>query len=232
MKIIAMGDTHGRTSWKDILASRDWDKAVFLGDYFDSHDGISATKQLKNFREILRYKKENPEKVVLLLGNHDFHYLKEAQEEYSGYQFRAADKINAVLQPAVDEGLIQICFRYKRYMFSHAGITKTWLNNKGYAQYGSMDEFINLRFHQKPEDFRFRMGINRSGTGDDVCQSPLWVRPASLRKDAIPDYIQIVGHTMHENITFGDGIYFIDTLGTSGEYLYVDGDEVNFEILD
>jgi predicted phosphodiesterase len=36
MKIIALGDTHGRTMWKDIVAKEsDADKIVFNGDLSD-----------------------------------------------------------------------------------------------------------------------------------------------------------------------------------------------------
>ena len=219
MKIIAMGDTHGRTCWKDILASLDWDKAVFLGDYFDSKDGISATKQLKNFREILRFKKENPEKVVLLLGNHDFHYLTAAKEDYSGYQYQASERINRVLQPAVDKGLIQIAVLFGDYLFSHAGVTQTWMNAQGYKVDECPDVFINRRFAEESGCLRFTMGENSSPFGDDITQTPIWVRPESLLQDALPGYIQVVGHTMHDAITFAEGkVYFIDTLGTNGEW--------------
>jgi len=38
MRIIALGDTHGRTDWKQITARERFDKVVFIGDYFDTHE--------------------------------------------------------------------------------------------------------------------------------------------------------------------------------------------------
>ena len=115
MKLIALGDTHGRTLWKQIVEkNQDADKIVFIGDYFDTHDNVSVDQQIENFKDIIEFKKNNMEKVVLLLGNHDFHYLNGAQEKYSGFQaFRYKD-INKVLEPEVADGLIQMCL----YMIS------------------------------------------------------------------------------------------------------------------
>ena len=44
MRIIVIGDIHGRTIWKDIV-NQEFDLCVFLGDYVDSHDRISAKQQ-------------------------------------------------------------------------------------------------------------------------------------------------------------------------------------------
>ena len=56
---------------------------IFLGDYFDSRDGISIGDQQKNFDDILKFKELNTDKVKLLFGNHDYHYLPHVQEHYS-----------------------------------------------------------------------------------------------------------------------------------------------------
>ena len=130
MKIIALGDTHGRDIWKRIVKiEEDFDKFIFIGDYFDTREDIDVSTQIENFKEILEFKKSNPEKVFLLIGNHDFHYLKGCGENYSGYQQYAAMDINEVLQPAVTSGHLQICHVYDEYIFSHAGLTNTWCEN-------------------------------------------------------------------------------------------------------
>jgi len=83
-KIIVLGDTHGRSKWKEVLRKEpDATKVVFLGDYFDSFD-IPFEEQVENFTNILALKKEDPDKIVLLLGNHDFQYLPYVTEHYSG----------------------------------------------------------------------------------------------------------------------------------------------------
>ena len=92
MRIIALGDTHGRTDWKEIIAKETFDKIVFHGDYFDTHDKISFEQQMNNFIDIINYKRENVDKVILLLGNHDHHYLASTNVTGSGLQKK--NKIN------------------------------------------------------------------------------------------------------------------------------------------
>jgi hypothetical protein len=71
------------------------------------------------------------------------------------------------------------------------------------------------------------MGDNYSQTGNDITQSPIWVRPQSLLSDAIEDIIYIVGHTTVMQLGLKKelpNLILIDCLGTTGEYLYIDGD--------
>lgn len=221
MKIIAVGDTHGRDTWKKILEKeKSFDKWVFIGDYFDTHYDISVDQQIQNFKEILEFKKNNMDQVVLLLGNHDFHYLNEAQEKYSGFQaFKYVD-INEILQPAVKSGLVQMCFTHGKYIFTHAGVTKTWaLVNK--IRTNHLEEDINNKLHEDAAAFRFTMGYNYSQTGNDVTQSPIWVRIPSLFEDHLPDVKYVIGHTTQETLVITEGIIAIDTIGTSGEYLEI-----------
>lgn len=50
-RIIAFGDIHGRMNWKTITSKNDFNKVIFIGDYFDSHDRVSAQQQMENFRD-------------------------------------------------------------------------------------------------------------------------------------------------------------------------------------
>lgn len=222
MKIVALGDTHGRDTWEKIVGkNNDADKIIFIGDYFDTHYDITTDQQIENFTKILEFKKNNMEQVVLLLGNHDFHYLKGAGEKYSGHDtFRALD-INIVLQPAVDSGLVQMCFKHDKYVFTHAGVTKTWCLRNG-IKTNDLEKEINDKFTTELDSFCFAYGPNMSQTGNDVTQSPIWVRIPSLFADAIDDITYVIGHTTQENIVITDKIIAIDTIGTSGEYLVIE----------
>jgi hypothetical protein len=225
MKIVALGDTHGRSKWKEIVVEqKDADMIVFIGDYFDAKDGgYSANRQIENFKEIVQFKRDNPSKVVLLIGNHDFHYLNGVNETYSSYQFGYAKDINSVLQPAVDEGLLQMCYQYSSYFFSHAGLTKTWSNNNG-IDMNNLEDSVNELFRNDITKFKFTMGDNDSYGGNDITQTPIWVRPQSLVKDMVDDIICIVGHTQVKGVTVmeEDNLILIDCLGTSDEYLVLD----------
>ena len=69
-------DIHGRTFWKDAVSQYEdkVEKIIFLGDYLDPYldEGITRKDAIRNFEEIIDYKINNSDKVVLLLGNHKF----------------------------------------------------------------------------------------------------------------------------------------------------------------
>lgn len=230
MKLIALGDTHGRSKWKDIVEKeKGSDKIVFIGDYFDAKDGgYSANRQIENFKEIVEFKRQNLDKVILLLGNHDFHYLTDAGEHYSSFQFGYKDDINKVLQPVVDERLIQMCYKDERYVFTHAGVTKTWCGNNNITT-DNLENDINNLFWDDLTKFRFTMGDNGSYGGNDITQTPIWVRPQSLVKDMVDGIVCIVGHTQVKEVTVleEDNLILIDCLGSSDDYLVIENNIVN-----
>ena len=72
MKTAIIGDIHGRTLWER-LNINNFDKLIFIGDYFDSHNEINGRHILDNFNNIVNLKSKNREDVILLFGNHDYH---------------------------------------------------------------------------------------------------------------------------------------------------------------
>jgi hypothetical protein len=234
-KVIAVGDIHGRTIWKDIVTKEldSSNKFVFIGDYFDSKEDISSEDQIINFLEILELKRNNPDKVILLIGNHCFHYMGFVNEEYSGYQYGVANRINKILKQALDEGLLQMCYKHDVYVFTHAGVTKTWADNSG-VDINDLENSINTLFITNPRYFRFTVGDNYSRSGNDITQPPIWVRPESLLADAINDVIYIVGHTTVKKLGLTENLpnlILIDCLGTTGEYLVIENDLVKAKSL-
>lgn len=229
MKIVAVGDTHGRPIWKSIIEKEKPNIFVFIGDYFDSRDNISAAEQIHNFKEIMNIDSEYPEtQIIRLLGNHDM-YIDSAMEQHivSGYQSGASSAIQAVLQEHKDK--LQMCFRHGNLLFTHAGVGYQWLVDNDYDGVQPIDEFVNELWKYKPLTFKFN-GMHPSG--DDIYQTPIWIRPRSLvigNKGLLDlDYIQIVGHTTQSSILRLEVVkdtpayFFIDTLGISGEYLIID----------
>ena len=242
MRIIALGDTHGRNNWKAIAEKElaTCDKFIFIGDYFDSHNsGYSGNRQIVNFKEILELKKANPDKVVLLTGNHDYHYIKGIGETYSGYQAGYALEIGELVEQAIKDGYLQMAFLVDDFFFSHAGLTKTWASMIMGLEYANDDKSmknINPQLDDKlvqvlndylvyqPRVFMFRAGERMSMTGDDISQGPIWVRPYSLSKDKIEGVWHVVGHTQSRRLGIVDEhqIILIDCLGETGEYLIIE----------
>lgn len=214
MKIVAIGDIHGSDNWKNIIEKESYDKLVFIGDYFDSFE-YGIEQQIRNFNEIIKLKEKFSDKVVLLIGNHDFHYMPFTNERYSGFQSKNMFLIRNVLMGALKDELLQMCFMYDNLAFTHAGITKTWCNIHD-VDLSDIEKSINDLFFYKPKSFEFN-GINPYG--DDKTQSPIWVRENSLIKDKPIGIKQVVGHTEKKEIVFTEDVIIIDTQRESKEYL-------------
>lgn len=237
MKIIVVGDVHGRNCWEKVKSViNDFDKIVFVGDYFDSFY-IKTDEQIKNMKAILDFKRENYDKVVLLFGNHDTHYLKlfiSNGEYYSGFQSVRSLDISEIVETELFNLSDGICYHADGVIYSHAGITKTWV--KRFNLEITKEEpvkHINNLFNINQSICGFAIGANYSRYGDDVCQSPIWVRPRSLRSDSIDGYKQVVGHTHHTNITIDGDFAFVDSQDTNeDEFLVVDNGEFSIIKID
>ena len=133
--ILIIPDIHHRTCWKDCIKKiYEVDKDVFLGDYlypysFEGNNVMDMDKGFENLKEIVKLKIDEPEKVILLLGNHDFHYIN------GGINSGRYDKTNGVRNKEFFlDNLDKFDMAYeceidgKRYFFSHAGIKNEWLN--------------------------------------------------------------------------------------------------------
>jgi len=221
MKTIFLGDTHGRDLWKDIIAKETPDRVVFIGDYFDSFD-IGSAEQQFNFKEIIAFKESGRCEVIMLIGNHDYHYYP-GGETYSGYQHGAAPIIRQLLEE--NKHHLQMCYQLDDILCSHAGIGHNWLVEQERYESGSIADFVNDIWNYKPIRFIF-YGLDPYG--DSKTQTPIWIRPLSLmsgNKETFlkKDYIQIVGHTQVRKIDIegkatGGRYYLIDTIDI-GQYL-------------
>ena len=217
MKTIFLGDTHGRSLWKDIIAKESPDRVVFIGDYFDSFD-IKGTEQMFNFKEIIAFKESNQCEVILLIGNHDYHYYP-GGETYSGYQHGAAPAIKQLLEE--NKHHMQMCYQLDNILCSHAGIGHNWLVEQEKYESGSIADFVNDIWNYKPNRFIF---YGFDPYGDNKTQTPIWIRPKSLlagNKETFlkKDYIQIAGHTQVNKID-------IEGKATGGRYYFIDAIEI------
>ena len=89
-------------------------------------------------------------------------------------------------------------------------------------EYSDVENFINNLFIYKPLSFKF---AGMDNYGDSAQSSPIWIRENSLLKDGIEGWIQIVGHTVGNNLKQKGNVWMIDTLGTSKEYLVIENNE-------
>lgn len=250
-KTIVIGDIHGRSTWKLITHLEKPDRVIFIGDYFDSFD-IPGLDQIHNFKEIIEYKEtsfskegtldEHKTEVIMLIGNHDHHYFPEVgYTGTSGYQHGIAPNIIQVIDE--NRNHLQMAYQMGEYLFTHAGVSSKFMDNVFNDEFGWKVENIatdlNQLFKYKPKEFEFGMNVNMSyymdPTGDNEDQSSIWIRPKSLmraNKDTLrKKVIQVVGHTEQRQIdtkgmATGGRYYFIDALGTSGEYLIIEDGQI------
>jgi predicted phosphodiesterase len=236
MKVLALGDTHGNTTWKKILESeKDWDKVVFIGDYWDTHEQISYQEQRANFVEIMEFALKDPN-VITLCGNHDLHYWL-PQAAYSGYQAEYTDFIYELLYKYWHQ--LTAAVEFDRVLYTHAGVTENWQDQ--FLAY--TPEAINKLLDERPGAFDFLPSDILRPTfrlpnpyGDNVWQGPMWVRPMSLKqrpgsiqRDDIYTPKQVVGHTHSNKIIIDGNFAFIDALPF--EYLIVqDGEFINKKV--
>ena len=213
---------------------KDFDRVIFVGDYFDSRE-YTALEQIDNFREIIQYKQSsNSVEVILLIGNHDYHYFKGiGNQGVSGYQKDAAEEIEVIIEKY--KMLLQMAFKMDHFLFTHAGVSKVFMDvffGKDNWTTNNIADDLNNLFLVRPRAFMFN-GVEPSG--DDIYQTPIWIRVESLllaNKGSLEhELIQVFGHTQFHTIsTVGkltNGRYqLIDCLGTSGEYMIIENGSI------
>lgn len=186
MRILVFGDIHGRLVWKYIIKKeKDINKIIFLGDYITTHELISDKQQIRNFIDILTYKKDNPEKVVLLRGNHDLWNFNWG--DCSPYPSNwLLERLQHQFKDFSD--LSQWIYIEDNIIFSHAGVSQVWLNDNNLKL-----EDVNRQGWS--EIFGFTPNNWSDSCGTSTSQPPTWIRPQSLVNCAVKDCIQVVGHT-------------------------------------
>ena len=219
MKTILIGDIHGRDTWKKVIERESPNRVIFIGDYFDSFD-IPGIDQIHNFKEIIHFKENTDIEVIMLIGNHDHHYL-DVGETYSGFQHILQHDIKWVLKENMKH--LQLCYSFDNILSSHAGISSVWLDNTLGSSWDeeTLVETLNDLYQYQPTKFNFQ---GSDPYGDSIQSSPIWIRPKSLTRsnrktDLKKNWIQIVGHTEFEKIdmkmslqAYGNKYFFIDAL--------------------
>jgi len=238
MKLVAIGDIHGRDIWKQIVAKEhDADEFVFVGDYFDSFT-VKGPDQINNFLDIIEFKKQSKVPVILLIGNHDHHYYPGVDDSgTSGYQTLLAPSIKYVVNE--NKQYLQAAYQVGEFVFTHAGLSSEWLDDS--IEDWNADnvvEKVNELFQYQPGKIAYRsykqvgdQVYGAQGYGNEAFQGPIWIRPTALmnanKKTLRKKIIQVVGHTPQDNIDIegkstGGRYYFIDTLEyNQGQYLIV-----------
>jgi len=262
-RIVTIGDIHGRDLWKKVLFGNnqkfdwwrneydlgihkefhypidDYDEVVFIGDYTDSFV-IMNVLILHNLKEIILVKMAYPDKVHLLIGNHDLQYIYNQQRFIcAGYRTEMAHDLHQEFKTANFE----LAYQINNVLFTHAGVINKWndeyLTNlhPKYTRFFNGNETIADKLnvlYQCNYDPLFDVGYLRQG--GMPFGGPLWAHKTEMEEDYLKNYLHIVGHTATDeiemNINGNEGVIFIDTVGV-GQFLIleIDGDKIDFDYL-
>lgn len=231
MKTVLIGDLHGRKVWQDIVnieGLNNGTEYVFLGDYFDSFT-ISRLDQIDNFNNLLEFKKSYPLKVTLLIGNHD--YYEPLGLKFSGFSSSFYISVKHQILDLVRRGDLTIFYNQGKFLVSHAGISVSFCVNNDIDPKNLLQDLKNT-WKYKPQTFAFQHskdGRRASAEGENIYQSPIWIRPDSLEKDYVSGFTQIIGHTEVDFVEEHKFGYNIDCLPR--EYGVIENDEFRVKFL-
>lgn len=142
MKVLVIPDIHGRKFWRQAIANNigQVDKVIFLGDYLDPYqreidedqslmecnDFYDCQNLLQMLNDIVSLKKNEPDKYILLCGNHTCSYIwskfhattRTDCRHWEGYHKFFSQNLN----------LFNLVWIENNVIFSHAGISEGWAN--------------------------------------------------------------------------------------------------------
>lgn len=207
--MIIVPDIHGRQFWRHIAQEyAGKEHIVFLGDYLDPYrdEGFTSDDAFTGLQDIVQLKKEYPDNITLLLGNHDLHYLC---EEMVGSRY---DDIHAERNRNYIESNAE-CFQIakiahldnKDVLFTHAGLLPGWIRRHPFI-FGEMSPYAVILFmntlwadsEARPALLSALSDIPAARWGLSPYGSPVWadLTEHDTTQEEIPGYYQVFGHTM------------------------------------
>ncbi len=230
MRALFVGDIHGHDQWHqpvaDALAKSC--HVVFIGDYFDSftEDGITI---YDNMTDILELKKKYPDRITLLLGNHEYVYMMGSKvASTTGANELMAAEYYRLLNSNWDH--FDLAWGYKSdvnhyTLATHAGLTNAYWNKFLLPEIENKESTVsrligndNLLLHEKINYFKDKFSILwQVGMRTEFPSGPgsvIWADKVELIRDAYIGIDQIVGHTAGYSIDVRNSksntLYFIN----------------------
>jgi hypothetical protein len=228
MKYIIIPDVHGRKFWRPVIeeyVNQDV-KFIFLGDYLDPYDWEGIEDEFKELTDIITYKKQYPDKFILLLGNHDLHYLSK-EVRGSRWDFSNSKRNREKFMDNLD--LFQLTYTAevagKIFYFSHAGVNQDWINfaildseedENGIITFDKLPDFNKMFKDEETRNKFFTAAgwISMHRGGGNITGSIVWADYHDHLDKAlrIPGIIQVFGHTQQESepLNFDNELFCLD----------------------
>ena len=216
-RLVIIPDVHGRDFWRDAVRDNPDGEFLFLGDYLDPYEleGISEAEAFRGLEDILEFKKGHPDRVTLLWGNHDLHYL---YPEFMGsrYDFNHAERYARMFSD--HQTLFKMAYEAnvagKRYLFSHAGVGLGWIKNNFPALEPEEINATLLNDLVGYPAFMSALGdVSAYRFGDKEYGSMIWadIHEQSALENQFPGVIQVFGHSLLGlPFNYDDRIYCLD----------------------
>jgi len=193
MKILTIGDLQGLPDWQR-ANSEEFDRIIFLGDYLDSPI-VKDKEMITNLEGIISLKRNNPDKVKLLLGNHEISYLYK-KHRATGYRYSIGTKVKKLLSQNLN--LFQVAFQIENYLWTHAGIHQEYYTHRVLPFILESDKNLGEtleRLFIEMYDPILEIGYERGGWNRKMVGGPFWIDSSRLLENPLRGYHQIVGHT-------------------------------------
>lgn len=156
-KILCIPDIHCRKFWRQCIYNNieKVDKVIFLGDYLDPYQNEieenpelmeceyfgDSKNLLKMLEDIISLKKNEPDKYILLTGNHSDSYIWADFKAASRTDWKNWEKYHKFFLENLE--YFNLVWIEKNVIFSHAGISKNWSEDFLYS-YMKYDEGAEL----------------------------------------------------------------------------------------
>lgn len=156
-KVLCIPDIHCRKFWRQSVASNSdkVDRVIFLGDYLDLYQNEleenpetmecdkfrDSYNILKMLNDIVYLKKNNPDKYILLTGNHTDSYIWPKFSAASRTDYVNYEKYHKFFLENLD--YFNLVWIEGNIVFSHAGISEEW-GQKVWRTLTSIDSYSLL----------------------------------------------------------------------------------------
>lgn len=206
-KILIIPDVHGRDFWREPVSRiDDYQEVIFLGDYLDpyeSREHISREEAFDEFVDIMKLKTKHPDKVTLLLGNHDLHYLWHDGMHCSRKYYEKSSFYSKLFRQSIRHfSLMQVRqIADRQYVFTHAGLLHGWLQSNKYIATHYLEDIEKGNYD----------GFARLVNGMLQCDNPGILAQAGMARRGYHEHGSLVWADVNEHQTDSpfDGAYQI-----------------------
>ena len=218
--ILIIPDVHGRTFWslpcKNLI--KDVDKVIFLGDYVDPYpDESTPTKTITQLKRIIEFRDKHPDKVILLLGNHDYFYISDLYRKsfrhWSRHDYEHDKDIMKIFKDNIKK--FQIAWqcnnkKYGKVLFTHAGINKNFEEICGLDADEINEFFLNGKSETGIPNVMELTTVSWYRGGDETYGSPIWADVREHLNNPVTKCFQIFGHTYCTKIISNEHFAMLD----------------------